>query len=205
VDRAHDPGCPSRRLRGDGGLAIVEFAIAAPLLALFIAGIIEFGMAWRDNLTVSSATRSAARVVSNLGDNEMADLEALLTLRAALAPLDSSQLEGVLIYDGSAADGQPSPACFDAGGNPQPSAVGNCNYYTAAMLTSLDPANFGSGGSCGAWDWFYCSVTERSTNQVSLDDVGVWVRINRDWFTDVFPGDGITMEDRTVMRVEPST
>lgn len=204
MDRVHRLGVPSRRLRGDGGLAIVEFAIVAPLLALFVAGIIEFGMAWRDNLTVSSATRSAARVASNLGDNELADLEALLTLKAALGPLDGSQLVGVLIYDGSATDGAPSPACFDAGGNPQASAAGNCNYYTAAMISSLAPANFGSGGSCGAWDWYYCSVSERSTNQVSLDDVGVWVRINRDWFTDIFPGNGMTIEDQTVMRVEPA-
>ena len=93
-------GTPSRRLRGDGGLAIVEFAIVAPLLALLAAGVIEFGMAWRDNLTVSSASRAAARVASNLGNNNLADYEALLTLEAALASMEYATLEGVLIYDG---------------------------------------------------------------------------------------------------------
>jgi hypothetical protein len=33
----------------------------------------------------------------------------------------------------------------------------------------------------------------------------VWVRVDRGWFTDMFPGDGITIDDQTVMRVEPST
>lgn len=205
MDRAGRPcGSPSTRLRGDSGLAIVEFAIVAPLLALLTAGIIEFGMAWRDNLTVSSATRSAARVASNLGDDNLTDYEALLTLRAAVSSLDHATLEGVLIYDGSATDGDPPTACFDAGGDPQSSASGNCNYYTAAMIDSLPQSNFSSMASCGAWDWYYCPISERSTAQATLSDVGIWVRIDRGWFTEMFPGDGITIEDQTVMRVEPS-
>lgn len=196
-------GSGSVRRRGDGGLAIVEMAIVVPLLALLAAGIIEFGMAWRDDLTISSATRSAARVASNLGDNDLADYEALLALEAALATLDDATIEGVLIYDGSATDGKPAAACFDGGGDPQASAAGNCNFYTAAMLAALNPSNFSSGGTCGAWDWYYCPATERSTDQATLSDVGVWIRVKRDWFTDMFPGDGLTMKDQTVMRVEP--
>lgn len=197
-------GTPSSRLRGDGGLAIVEFAIVAPLLALVTAGIIEFGMAWRDNLTVSSATRSAARVASNLGDDNLTDFEALLTLRAAIASLDHATLDGVLIYDGSATDGDPPASCFDPSGDPQSSAAGNCNYYTAAMIASLNQSNFSSMVSCGTWDWYYCPISERSTAQATLSDVGIWVRIDRGWFTEMFPGDGITIEDQTVMRLEPS-
>ena len=192
---------PSRR--GDGGLAIIEFAIVVPLLTLLFAGIVEFGMAWRDDLTIASATRSAARVASNLGDNELTDYEALLTLQAALATLDNATLEGVLIYDGSATNGDPAASCFDVNGDPQSSAAGNCNFYTEAMISSLDVSNFSGGVICGAWDWYYCPVNERSTSQATLSDVGVWIRIERGWFTQMFPGDGLTMEDQTIMRVEP--
>ena len=65
--------------RGDRGLAMVEMAIVAPFLALIVAGILEYGTLWRDNLTVTSSSRAAARVVSNLGDS-----------RAVLANVDET-------------------------------------------------------------------------------------------------------------------
>lgn len=204
MNRVQRMGTYSSRLRGDNGLAVVEFAIVAPLLGLLAAGIIEFGMAWRDNLTVSSATRSAARVVSNLGDFEKSDWQGLQTLEAALNSMEYATLEGVLIYDGSATNGQPSASCFDSGGDPQASAAGNCNFYTASMIASMTAGDFSSSVSCGSWDWYFCPITERSTSQGTLSDVGVWVRVDRGWFTKMFPGDGITIEDLTVMRVEPA-
>lgn len=194
-----------RRGRGDRGLAMVEFAVVAPLLALLVAGILEFGTAWRDNLTVTNATRSAARVASNLGDARLADYEALVTLDAAIAQMEGVTLDGVLIFDASAADGRPAAACFDAGGNPRDSSTGNCNYYSAAEIASLSTADFPGTTSCaGALDVHWCPVTERQTTQsLGLDDVGVWMRIERDWYTGVFPGTGFTITDTTVMRLEP--
>ena len=111
-----------RRCRNDDGVALVEMALVAPLLALLVAGIVEFGTLWRDNLTVATSTRAAARVVSNLGDSRLADYEALLTLDAALGGVDGLTVEGVLIYNAAAADGEPHSSCFDVAGDPQ--AVG---------------------------------------------------------------------------------
>ena len=90
-------------------------------------------------------------------------------------------------------------------GNPQSSHGGNCNYYTATQIATMTTSDFSSGSTCGAWDWYYCPVSERSTAQPTLSDIGVWVRIDRGWFTEMFPGDGITIEDQTVMRLEPET
>jgi len=197
-----------RRGRGDRGLAVVEVAIILPLLALLISGIIEGGMAWRDSLTVSSGTRSAARVVSNLGSNRLSDYEALLTLDAALDGLSTSYVVGVLIYDGSAADGSVPAACLDAGGNPK-SISGSCNYYSAAMITSMSIAKFDGLGAttCSAtsWDHFYCPTSRETRQNQGLETVGVWVRVKRGWFTNMFPGDGLTVEHRTVMNVEPGS
>ncbi|MFQ5556786.1 MAG: TadE/TadG family type IV pilus assembly protein [Acidimicrobiales bacterium] len=186
---------------------MIEFAIVAPLLGLLLAGTVEFGMAWRDNLTVSSGSRAAARVVSNLGDDPQADYEALLTLEAGLSALDYATIEGVLIYDASATSGNPPAACFDGNGDPQSSASANCNYYSGTMIDGViaKAANFSSGTSCGLWDQYFCPVTERSTSQTTLTDVGIWVRVDRGWFTKVFPGSGLTIEDQTVMRVEPTS
>ena len=98
---------------------------------------------------------------------------------------------------------------FDANGDPVASAVGNCNYYTGAQLETLSASAFtsaGGGATCAstAPDWEFCPLTERETTLgAGLTKVGVWVRIHRSWFTSMFPGDGVTITDRTVMNVEP--
>lgn len=198
------------RARGDRGVAMIEMAIVAPFLALIVAGIMEFGTMWRDDLTLSSSTRAAARVVSNLGDNAAADYEALLTLRSAIDSIDGLTVEGILIYDASAADGAPHSSCFDGSGDPQASA-GYCNFFTAAQLTAL-PAScnpscteFPDNGNCaGGWSVHFCPSDDRETSQASgTTNVGVWIRAQRDYYTGIFPGDGVTMTDRTVMKVEP--
>ncbi|MEO0493648.1 MAG: TadE family protein [Actinomycetota bacterium] len=202
----------ARRASGDRGLAMVEMAIVAPFLALMMAGIVEYGTMWRDNQTLSSSTRAATRVASNLGSNHLADYEAILSLNSGLSSIDGFTLEDVMIYDASAADGAPHSSCFTGSGDPQDSA-GYCNHYTGAEVAAIavlacDPScsDFqATVGSCaGSLTWAFCPQTDRETSQtVGLTSVGVWVRINREYFTGIFPGDGVTMEDRTVMKVEP--
>ncbi|MDW3218054.1 MAG: TadE/TadG family type IV pilus assembly protein [Acidimicrobiales bacterium] len=187
-----------RRLDGDKGVAMVEMAIVAPFLALIVAGIVEYGTLWRDDLTVTSATRSAARVISNAGDTEGADYEGIQSLRAALESIDGVTIEGMLVYNASAVDGEPNSSCF-LGDNPV-SSTGWCNYYSAAQIQSLTPADF---SACTGPDASWCP-TGRDDNQTGgTDKVGVWVRINREYFTGLIPGDGVTITDFSVMNIEP--
>lgn len=157
-----------RRAGGDRGLAMVEFAIGAPLLALLMGGIVKYGTLWRDNLTVTSSTRAAA-------------------------------------------DGGPHSSCFDSNGDPKNSS-GYCNYYTGAEVAAMSSINcsvscaeFPDNANCaGAMTTYFCPQPDRETDQASgLTSVGVWVRINRDCLTGLFPGDGVTITDQTVMKVEP--
>lgn len=198
------------RARGERGVAMVEMAIVAPLLALLIGGIVEFGMLWRDDLTASASTRASARVASNLGDSHLADYEALLALDAGLSGLNNLDIEGVLIYEASAADGDPHPSCFDGSGDPRAS-TGRCNYYTGAQIAAVSGvdcsvacAEFPDDASCASgWATAFCPQS-RSTNQgAGTTIVGVWVRVQRDFITGLIPGDGVTITDQTVMRVEP--
>lgn len=204
----------SERANGDRGLALVEMAIVAPLLAMLMAGILEYGTLWRDNLTVTSSSRAAARVVSNLGDNHLSDREAIITLDSGLTAIDGYTLEYVMIYDASAADGSPSPTCFDSNNDPVKNSGGNCNVYTAADIAtvlavdcSVACGEFPTSGTCSggsSMTFDFCPQAERETNQTAgLTSVGVWVRLQRDYFTGIFPGDGVTIEDYSVMKVEP--
>ncbi len=207
-----------RRLRAraesDRGIAMVEMAIIAPLLALIMAGIVEYGTLWRDNLTVTSSSRAAARVVSNLGTDHLSDYEALLSLNAGLSAIDGYTLEYVMIYDASATDGAPSPLCFNSSGDPVENALGNCNLYTAgdlATVLAIDCTStcdeFPDNATCSSglsMTFAFCPDGERrDSHAAGLSSVGVWVRIQRDYFTGIFPGDGVTIEDYSVMKVEP--
>lgn len=52
-----------RRLRDtDSGAELIEFAIALPLLALLVAGIIDFGLLFQRYEVVTNAAREGARV-----------------------------------------------------------------------------------------------------------------------------------------------
>jgi len=189
----------------DRGVALVEMALVAPFLTLVAAGVMEYGLLWRDSLTLTSSTRAAARIVSNLGDDVVADREALISLSAGLADTSNFTIEGVLIYDATGqADGEPPAACFDASDDPV-AVSGLCNVYAAADLLDLESGRFDAcTGSSPITDFCPTARNSDQASGVALTSVGIWVRIQRDYVTGLFPGDGVTIEDHTVMRVEPS-
>ena len=61
----------SRRLRGDGGASLVEFALVLPMLTLLICGIIDFGSLYSDYQSLRSGVRDGARngAVTNWGSD----------------------------------------------------------------------------------------------------------------------------------------
>ena len=181
---------------------MVEFAIVVPLVALFVFGLIELGMAWRDTLTVNTAARSGARIASNLGNERLADWETISAVQAALADIDGTDIQAVIIYDAAAADGQIPSTCLSGGGT---SVLGSCNHYSPAQLQTLVEGDFATSGSicsAGSPDRFWCPL-DRSTTQGSLDHVGIYIRIEYDSQTDILPWEALTIDDSAVMRVEP--
>lgn len=61
-------------MRGDGGTALVEFALLTPLFFLIVFGIIDFGSAYNQQHELRSAAREGARLASV--DNGCAELNA---------------------------------------------------------------------------------------------------------------------------------
>ena len=62
-----------RRASGERGAALVEAAFITPVFALVIFGILEFGLTFRDYLTVANASRDSGRAASAYGDDLYAD------------------------------------------------------------------------------------------------------------------------------------
>ena len=70
------------RIGLDGGQALVEFLIAAPILVLLVSGIIEGGAAWQTHRVATSTAREGARLTTLPNADEIqvrADMSRLLT------------------------------------------------------------------------------------------------------------------------------
>lgn len=50
-----------KRFAGEDGQAMTEFAIVLPVFLLLIFGIIQFGIVWKDYVTLTDAARAGAR------------------------------------------------------------------------------------------------------------------------------------------------
>jgi Flp pilus assembly protein TadG len=83
----------NRRLTHDQqGQTMVEFALVLPIICLLLFGVIQFGILYKDYVTVTDAARAGARkaAVSRLESNPEGATEA--KVRAAAADLDQAKL-----------------------------------------------------------------------------------------------------------------
>jgi len=88
-----------RRIFGERGAAIVEMAIVLPLLVVLIFGIVEYGLLFKEKLTIAAATTSAARTGATMGTRAEADFAILQALEAGLFDqVDASVLIRVDIF-----------------------------------------------------------------------------------------------------------
>jgi Flp pilus assembly protein TadG len=174
---------------------MLEFAIVAPLLLLLLFGIVEFGLAWRSYLTVSNSTRAGARVASDMGNDPLADWNALQAVRTGLRKAPANALQRVIIFDASSS-GVPTAEC--RAGTPR---AGVCNVYAPADLNRPSTAF----GTCGgtSLDGPWCPASREVRQSMGADYVGVWIEYRHSYISSWLPGGGITIDDGTVMRLEP--
>lgn len=191
----------ARRLRDrrDRGTILLEFGLVLPLVSLLAFGAIEFGLAWRDSMTVANSLRSGVRVGSNAGDDRLADYNILKQVEAAIAGIDNTRIERVVIYRSTTHGGEAPQACID--GTPQ---SGICNVYTPTQMAALSESDFDSPTCAGDADAHWCPVMREDRQVVGADYLGVWIQVHREWVTGLFPPSaGLTMTDNAVMRLEP--
>jgi Flp pilus assembly pilin Flp len=173
-----------RARRGEDGAAAVEFALVLPVLVLLLFGIIEFGMTFRDSLTVTSATRSGVRTASSLPRSPTFNDATMKAVTRAVSGLPNGAVQELWVYQ--------------AGANGFP----------------LSRSDFSSGcSSCTIWQWSDATKTFVSPSPIwnegtqdacadSAQSVGVFLKVNHDFVTGIF-GDDVTLTDHTVMRFEP--
>lgn len=201
-----------RRIRSrEDGAALVEFTFIAVLLFTLLFGIVEFGLAFRDRLTISSATQGAARVGSALGDDDRTDFEILKSLEQSLSTLPNSGIGVVRYVDIYEADANGDPKTTCPGGN--------CNRYNYdpgnvpcgwTPCPSVDASGTFNGTLGGGWA---LDEVDRDVVLPNLDVMGVKVTFAHKWVTgglvplpnvdcDGTPGSGC-WADVAIMRLEP--
>ena len=184
----------------DSGAVLIETALIGIVLLTLLFGVIEFGLAWRDDLSVSSATRAGARTGSNAGDDRMADYNILQALRGGLARFSSDEILSIVVYESTTSDGKVPAECTSGA-----SVSGKCNVYTAADLTR-PTTDFGGTTACAGSspDRFWCPLDRETDQDVGPAYVGVWIKVRHAYLTELF-GSGVTITDSAVMRAEPGT
>ncbi|MCP4959573.1 MAG: pilus assembly protein [Actinomycetia bacterium] len=194
------------RARSDRGAALTEFALILPLLVMIFAGVVDFGFAWKDSLTIGTGAQAGARIGANLGDDRAADEEALVAIAAAVATLGANvTLEHVIVFK-PGPDGEVPATCLSGGAH---SVTNLCNHYTPTQLAAAlaGTADFSGSSSCAgsALDRFWCPTDREARQLLSPDEIGVYVQAQRGWSTGIFPGNGLTISRTAVMRLEPPT
>ncbi|WP_427006580.1 TadE/TadG family type IV pilus assembly protein [Pseudarthrobacter sp. H2] len=88
-------GSPPHRHDRQRGATAVEFALIVPLLMSMVLGVIDFGMALGQNISLQSAAREGARQGVTQGD-------VLASISQAKGLLDDAQLQAAFKVDSSA-------------------------------------------------------------------------------------------------------
>lgn len=185
---------------GDRGAVLVEFALVSTFLVTLVIGVLEIGSAWSDYQSLNQASRSGARVASQVGVAGEADSEALLAIESALGPLED-KVTRIVVYEADINGAMPT-ACETA--TVGYTGAANCNVYDASSLANLAiPTWWGSGGSCGTADGNWCAATERNGDLTTSTFVGVQIEVERTYLTGLFGGGTHQLSEATVMRIEP--
>jgi Flp pilus assembly protein TadG len=200
--RAYPNHRDAGRRHRERGAALTEFAVIVPVIAVLLCGLVEFGFAWQDKMTVESAVRAGARTGSSIGNERLADHAIIEGVKSALNDIGISNVQYLVVYKATTADGAVPAACS---GSTPASQNGLCNVYTGAQLTSLTQASFTGTSSCAADapDKYWCPTSRQDVQAAGTDFVGVWVKASHPTVTNFF-GSTITMTGTAVMRIEPN-
>ncbi|MDH3500755.1 MAG: pilus assembly protein [Acidimicrobiia bacterium] len=160
-------------MRGDRGVASVEFAFVLPVLLLLSIVAAEFGFALADWLAVSNATRTGARVVSAGGDDPSTDTAVLNAIEEAFSGAPRADITSVEIFEVLPGGSQ-----------------GATQQYPYS----------GGFGACSVCAW---PPASRSDQLASLDTAGVRVNFNHNWVIGLWSNTPAGWGDSEVIRIEP--
>jgi len=186
---------PRIRRRDERGAALVEAALVTPVVFLLLFGVIEFGLAMKDYVSMSNGVRAGAREAAVQGRDTAADYEILRSIKKRMPGLNTNQIKRVVVFKATGPSTVVPTACKTAG------VTGSCNSYSNSDL-SRPITDFTGTGS--APDRFWAPTSRKSALSDPPDYIGVWVQVQHDGITQMVNLTD-TYDDQIVMRIEPDT
>lgn len=178
--------------RPDRGVALVEFALVFTILLMIALGAFEYGMVFRDSLTVSTATREAGRVAASTANYGNADCVILEAAAGALQSIESGTITEIHIYKSSAAGSYPgATSSFTRRYSPFQPADPN--------LVACSGSNWNAEQIGGNWD-----PDDRVNAEGGADWIGVRIDYDHTWLTNFLWWTGtMDLSDDAIFRIEP--
>lgn len=173
----------TRRATGDRGATAVEAAFVIPILLLLVVGIIEFGLAFKDQLAITSAVRAGARIASSEPRNTGFAAAAAQAIAGEGGTIDLSDVNQLWVYKA------------DSSGHP----IGAGGTFSSCSSSCIQFAyrNGGFVQTGGSWP-----STSQNACVGQEDSVGVYLSFTHQSITRAI-FDTIGMHSYTVMRFEP--
>ncbi len=194
------------RRRDSRGAALVEAALLLPILIMLTFGAIEYGLIFRDELKITTASRSGARIgvadkaTGGASVNSDDDWQILQAVYAALGNL-GGKLVYVSIYNaGTNPNGAPPAGCTGSGASSQ---AGECNVYVPADLT-LSASQLALTANYTGWPPSSRSVSLNTSTGTEPTYLGVEVETTHNYVSGLF-GSSRTILERSVFRFEPDS
>jgi hypothetical protein len=181
----------------DRGATLVEAAIAYGVLFLALFAVVEFGLAFKDWLSVSHATREGARAGATFGDDLSADILVLDGVEDSLLPQGLKAGDQVRIFRAN---------------NPSPSE--STTYSYAPNFDCSDPMSMFPPGDCCNWSpcpefgrlnysipgW---SPQDRDITAPITDRIGVSIQFTHRWITGFIGTGTLNFTATTDFQLEP--
>ena len=173
-----------------------------PILILLTFGAIEYGLIYRDELRITTAARSGARIgvadraASGLSINADDDWQILQAVYAALGNL-GTKVVYVSIYN-AASNGAPPPGCTGPGAA---SIANSCDVYGQSDFT-LTAAQL-EASSKYLWPVSARRLTLDAGNSQEPTYLGVEVETTHNYISGLF-GSSRTILERSIFRFEPN-
>jgi hypothetical protein len=190
-----------RRRRQRRGQAMVEFGLVLPLFILLVIGLIEFALAFNANLAVNFASREAALIAAESGNDSIADCRILQTIENSIdSPARAERISQVRIYRAGVNGNELNANVYVRGGGPI-----ECSFWdgvaTQTISVNYTQTGFGYPVATRCNQLEGCSGTPLDTIGVRIDYTHPWVTPLAGFVT--LSGSGFSFDASNAMRMEP--
>ena len=182
------------RARTERGAVLVEMAIVVPIFIVLVFGMLEFGLAFKDKLTMEHAVNQGSRRATVLGQDATADIEILTAFEDGL--VGAASIDVVVWVDIFKTNADGSKGVYD---RYVPDADGiPCDWDPCPDPAIVSPVTYGSPA-----DYPPCGRDVALEPGDGVDTIGVEVEYTHDWVTGVLGFSTQTWHETAHARMEP--